>query len=172
LKILLLAMLVVALGIACSGGDDGNPAAQASLTTSTTATEPEQDAGDFLKEITERGLRGQYGRNWETLHPAHQAIVSRAKYDSCERQNDQGTGATKIDITVEDTYTEPVLVKGLGTVPSTAVTLRFSYDNPLTGKPAEEHATGHAVAVDGQWRWILKPQDYDAFVKGKCPPAS
>jgi hypothetical protein len=63
-------------------------------------------------------------------------------------------------------------VKGSGSVDSTAVTLRFSYDNPLTGKRAEEHATAHAVPVDGEWKWILTSQDYAAFAKGECPPDS
>jgi hypothetical protein len=48
--------------------------------------------------------------------------------------------------------------------------LRFSYANPLTGKPAEEHAKVHAVAVGGEWKWLLRPQDYDAYVKHECPP--
>jgi hypothetical protein len=130
---------------------------------------PEQDAGDYMKELTERALRGQYGRNWETLHPAHQAVVTREKYDSCERQSNESLG-TKIDIAVVETYEEPVLVKGSGTVDSTAITLRFTYDNPLTGEEVQEHATVHAVAVDGEWRWILTPQDYDAYAKGTCPP--
>jgi hypothetical protein len=78
--------------------------------------------------------------------------------------------AAKISVDVLETYEEPVLLEGSGTVDSTAVTLRFSYDNPLTGKPAEEHATVHAVAVDGEWKWILRPEDYGAYVKGDCPP--
>jgi hypothetical protein len=48
--------------------------------------------------------------------------------------------------------------------------LRFSCANPLTGKPAEEHAKVHAVAVGGEWKWLLRPQDYDAYVKHECPP--
>jgi hypothetical protein len=61
-----------------------------------------------------------------------------------------------------------VLVKGVGTVDSTAVTIRASYDNPLTGKPSEENDTSDAVAVAGEWKWILSPQGYDAYSKGTC----
>ena len=103
-KILVVVLLVVALGVAC-GGDGGDEAQPGPTTVST----PEQDAGAFMKEVTERALLGQYGRNWETLHPDHQAVVSRDKYDSCERQSDDGTGATKIDIAVVETYEEPVV---------------------------------------------------------------
>ena len=55
------------------------------------------------------------------------------------------------------------------TADSTAVTIRLSYNNPLTGKPAEEHATVHAVAVGGEWKWILGPESFNAYAKGECP---
>jgi hypothetical protein len=57
--------------VGCGGGDGGE---QASPTA--TRTTPEQDAGDFMKELYERQLRGQYGRVWESLHPSHKAVVS------------------------------------------------------------------------------------------------
>jgi hypothetical protein len=167
-KILVIALSIAALGVAC-GGDDEDSGTQAGGTTTTSALKPDEDAGDFIQEIFQRSLRGQYGRNWETLHPAHQKVVSREKYDACESQDDESVAA-KISVDVLETYEEPVLLEGSGTVDSTAVTLRFSYDNPLTGKPAEEHATVHAVAVDGEWKWILRPEDYGAYVKGDCPP--
>jgi hypothetical protein len=122
-----------------------------------------------MKELIQQALRGQYGRNWETLHPVHQAVVSRERYDTCESDSEESVGATKINVALVDTYEEPVRVEGDGTVDSTAVTLRFTYNNPLTGKPAEEHTTVHAVAVGGEWKWILTPKDYAAYRKGQCP---
>jgi hypothetical protein len=107
---------------------------------------------------------------WETLHPAHQAVVTRDRFDACNRDDDDGIGGTRIGVEVVETYPEPVAIKGTGKQSeSTAVTLRFSYSNPLTGKPAEEHRTVHAVAVGGEWTWILAPSTYDAYVKGECP---
>jgi hypothetical protein len=174
-KLVLMAVVLVAtLGVACGGGNGDGEEAQSAATNgeagTTTESKPEQDASAFMKELTERSLRGQYGRNWESLHPAHQAVVTRDKYDSCERESNESTGATKISIDVEDTYEEPVRVEGEGMVDSTAVTLRLTYDNPLTGKPAEEHGTAHAVPVEGEWKWILTDGDYKAYAKGQCPP--
>jgi hypothetical protein len=153
------------------GGEEATPATTGGSTAAdtTTVSEPDQDAGDFMKELTERSIRGQYGRIWGSLHPAHQAVVTRDKYDTCERESDGGT-ATRIEVDVEETYQEPVTVEGVGEVDSTAVTLRLSYNNPVTGKPAEEHATVHAVPVDGEWKWLLAPGDYKAYAKGQCPP--
>jgi hypothetical protein len=166
---LVIAFVVVALAAGCGGNGDNET--QANPTTTT----PKQDAGDFMKEITERSLRGQYGRVWESLHPAHQAIVSRERFDTCERDED-GTGATRITVKVVETYEEPVRVLGSTRQEgeseikdSTAVTLRFNYSNPLTGKPAEEHQTVHAIAVGGEWKWILGPQTFNAYVSGECP---
>jgi hypothetical protein len=160
------ALLFVALAAGCGG--DGDESAGTTTAGTTTTEEPEQDAGEFMKELYEQRLRGQYGREWETLHPAQQKIVTRNRYDACGRQSDNGAG-TRIETEVVDTYEEPVLVKGSGTVNSTAVTLRFTYNNPLTGKQAEEHQTLHAVQVGGEWKWILSPAGYDSYAKGNCP---
>jgi hypothetical protein len=168
----ILVLVLVAVLVASCGGGNGEDEPQAGKTTATTTTAPEQGAGDYMKELIEQALRGQYGRNWETLHPAHQAVVSRERDDTCESETEDSAGATKIDVAVVDTYEEPVRVEGDGTVDSTAVTLRFTYNNPLTGKPAEEHTTVHAVAVGGKWKWILTPKDYAAFKKGQCSPSN
>jgi hypothetical protein len=172
-RIVVLAFAVAALVAACGGGDDNQAATTTvdeSPASTTTNQEPEQDAGAWMKELTERSLRGQYGRNWESLHPVHQAVVTRDRYDRCERADDEG-GAVKITTEVVEIYEEPLKINGIpGITDTTAVTLRFSYNNPLTGKPAEEHRTVHTVNVDGEWKWILRPQDYNAYKKGSCPP--
>ena len=172
-RLLVTAVVVPWLLVGCDGNDgDDTEVSKTSTraTTTATTTEPEQDADDFMKELVQQSVRGQYGRAWETLHPAHQAVVSRERYDTCESENDESLGATKINVAVVDTYEEPVRIEGEGLTDSTAVTLRFTYNNPLTGKPAEEHATVHAVAIDGEWKWILTPKDYAAYNGGRCPP--
>ncbi len=176
-RIVALILLLLTLGAACGGDDDDDATQRATqqetesaTTTATTVEEPEEDAGDFLKEHSERTFLGQYGRIWESLHPDHKAIVSREKFLTCNQDTESFT--SEVDIEVVDTYQEPILIQGSGTVDSTAVTLRLSYDNPLTGKPAEENTTVHAVPVDGEWTWILKPADYAAYKKGNCPAES
>jgi hypothetical protein len=163
-KILVAVVCIVTFGVGCGGGNgDGEQA-------SPTRTTPEQDAGAYMKEVTERSLRGQYGRVWESLHPAHQAVVTRDRFDTCESQDEGGAGATRITVKVVDTYEEPVGIRGTDeTADSTAVTLRFSYSNPLTGKPAEEHQTVHAIPVGGEWKWIFDAPSYNAYAKGECP---
>jgi hypothetical protein len=90
-------------------------------------------------------------RGWPYPSPGLTARFTQV--EACERATGD-TGAIKINTDVVETYEEPWRVRGTDeTADSTAVTLRLSYNNPLTGKPAEEHATLHAVPVDGEWRW-------------------
>jgi hypothetical protein len=146
----LLSVLTVLALVGCGGGDGGE---QASPTA--TRTTPEQDAGDFMKELYERQLRGQYGRVWESLHPSHKAVVSREEFDACTRQNDGG--GTRVTVSVVETYDEPVRVLGSTheegeseIKDSTAVTLRFNYSNPLTGPPKNTRlSTPSQLAASG-----------------------
>ena len=50
---------------------------------------------------------------------------------------------------------------------STAVTVRIT----LTDGEDEETSTDtfHAVAVDGEWKWVLTPAGARAFKQGICP---
>ena len=137
------AALVAAVATGCGGNATGGG---------------KQSAADFIREVTTQFSRGQSGRLWDTLHPADQAIVSRARYTAC--QSNSGFDLQKVKIL--DNYTEPVDIAGKAT-PSTAVSVRATADDGVTT------ATMHAVAVNGKWRWILSPADYAAYKQGKCP---
>jgi hypothetical protein len=117
-------------------------------------------AGDFIRQVTTQFSRGQAGPLWDTLHPADQAIVSRARYMAC--QSNAGFDLTKFKVL--QTYADTVDIGGTAT-PSTAVSVRVTADDGITT------ATMHAVKVKGAWRWILSPSDYAAYAKGKCPSA-
>lgn len=115
-------------------------------------------AAAFVKRMTLEFSRGQSGRLWDELHPADQAVVSRALFVKCEGNEGFGLRTMK----VLDTYSDPTSVGGK-TQPATAVSLRVSSDDGVTT------ATMHAIWVGGKWRWTLQPADYAAYAKGKCP---
>lgn len=117
-----------------------------------------QSAADFISQVTTQFSRGQTGPLWDTLHPADQAVVSRARYMAC--QSNEGFDLVKLKVL--QTYSDSVAIAGKS-MPSTAVTLRTTADDGTTT------ATMHAVNVDGKWRWILSPADYAAYKNGKCP---
>ena len=54
-----------------------------------------------------------------------------------------------------------------GTRDSTAVTYRITVS--LGGDPERITGTGHLLAEDGAWRWILNDRDFKAYRAGRCP---
>ena len=117
-----------------------------------------QSAADFIDQVTTQFSRGQSGRLWDTLHPADQTIVNRARYMAC--QSNSGFDLKKVNVL--ETYADTVDIGGKAT-PSTAVTVRVTSDDGVT------NATMHAVKVSGRWRWIMSPADSAAYKRGKCP---
>lgn len=141
--VLATAALVAAVLTGCGGG--GTAGGQ-------------QSAGDFIRQVTTQFSRGQTGPLWDTLHPADQAIVGRARYMACHTSS----GFDLQKFKVLQTYADTVDIAGKAT-PSTAVSVRVTADDGVTT------ATMHAVRLNGKWRWILSPADYTAYKQGKCP---
>jgi len=117
-----------------------------------------QSAADFIGQVTTQFSRGQSGRLWNTLHPADQAIVNRARYMAC--QSNSGFDLKKVKVI--ETYADTVDIAGRST-PSTAISVRVTADDGVT------NATMHAVKVNDAWRWILPSADFAAYKHGKCP---
>ena len=167
----LLVVLALCLGVGCGGGDQKGAPAGGTEATPSVASEPSEDPGDFEKEIVTQSRFGQYGRVWQTLHPSHQAVASRAEFVACQSQTTPFEG--KLEIEVVETSDEPFRIPGqTSDVPSKAVTLRYTVKVPGVDEPQTATSTTHVVAVDGQWRWILTPKDYKAYKANRCARAS
>lgn len=138
--------LVAAVATGCGGGGGGGTAGG------------RQSAGDFIRQVTTQFSLGQTGPLWDTLHPADQAVVSRARYMACHTSS----GFDLQKFKVLQTYADTVDIAGKAT-PSTAVSVRVTADDGVTT------ATMHAVKFNGKWRWILSPADYAAYQRGTCP---
>ena len=108
--------------------------------------------------MTTQFSRGQAGRLWDSLTPADQAVVTRARYTAC--QSNEGFALQKFKVL--ETYADTIDVAGKPT-PSTAVSVQVTSDDGLTT------ATMHAVSVAGTWRWILPASEYAAYKQGTCP---
>lgn len=117
-----------------------------------------ESASTFVRQLTQEFSRGQAGRLWDDLHPADQAVVTRARFIGC--QSNQGFGLRKLKVL--ETYEESIPVAGKN-AESTAVSVQVTSDDGITT------ATLHAVPVDGKWRWILQPADRAAYRRGACP---
>ena len=141
-----LAVLAVAASAAVAAGCGGGGGASG------------PSASDFVKRVTQEFSRGQAGRLWDELHPAEQAVVTRARFIGCQ----QNEGFRLRKFKVLETYDETIDVAGRS-VPSTAVSVQVTSDDGITT------ATLHAVRVDGSWRWVLQPSDLAAYRRGACP---
>ena len=115
-------------------------------------------AAAFIQAVTTQFSRGQSGRLWDTLVPADQAAVSRARYMAC--QSNEGFEIQKFKVL--ETYADTIDLGGKAT-PSTAVSVQVTSDDGLTT------ATMHAVSVRGAWRWTLPAADLAAYRRGTCP---
>jgi hypothetical protein len=140
------AVLIAAVLAGCGGSGSGSTSGGG------------QSAADFIRQVTTRFSLGQTGPLWDTLHPADQAVVSRARYMACHTSS----GFDLQKFKVIQTYADTVDVAGKAT-PSTAVSVRVTADDGVTT------ATMHAIKLNGKWRWILSSADYSAYRQGKCP---
>jgi hypothetical protein len=147
LGVLAVAALTAGLATGCGSSSGGGAGAGS-----------KQSAAAFVSRVTTQFSRGQAGPLWDTLHPADQAVVSRARYMACESNE----GFNLLKLKVLQTYADTIDVAGKPTA-STAVSIRATADDGTTT------ATMHAVKVNGTWRWILSPAQYAAYAKGKCP---
>jgi hypothetical protein len=137
------ATLAVAAALAGCGGGSTQPS-----------------AGTVIKDAYQFQADGQYGRAYALLHPSHQALITRGRYEDCERQA-LIPQITRVE-TVK-TYTDPLDVLGIPQHTSEAVTVR------LTTAAGPVTQTNHAVKVAGQWRWIFSSAAVRAIKRGGCP---
>lgn len=131
------------------------------------ASEPEQQPVEFLESLFGHLYRGEHGAAWDTLYAAHQEVAPRAEYVACESNAPAFAGRLE-RVEVLDEREEDWRVSGESKPrTSTAVTYRITVS--LAGEPERFTATGHLLAVDGAWHWILNPTDFRAYRAGRCP---
>ena len=132
---------------ACGGARHCGAPRRASRPAAEAAAAPgggSQSAADFIGQVTTQFSRGQSGRLWDTLHPADQAIVNRARYMAC--QSNSGFDLKKLKVI--ETYADTVDIAGRST-PSTAISVRVTVGR-------RHHERDHARR-QGQRRVALDP---------------
>jgi len=169
-------LLVMVLLVACAPAavaPTANPPAIAAAQTPTppssppTATPmptPAESAEAFWTRLLPAQGRGEWAAIWDTLHPAHQAVVTKERFVSCSDLN-KWTGTTEMKVlsTREELFGPPEAGLQPPTL-TTALTIQASFDGD-----APELLTDHAWNLGGRWRWALHQPSYEAFRKGVCP---
>lgn len=135
----LAAIFTLLAAFAGCGGDDSGPSAGG------------QSAGDYVTKLLGYVDKGQWGPEWDSLHPAQQALVSRDAYITCATKK---TVPNVSAVKVLETYSEDVAIPGTSTrAASTAVTVEYTAS--LAGRKDTAKATFHVFVIDGHWRWVL-----------------
>ena len=130
-------------------GNDQSPESSADI--------PSEAATDAFERLIDYISKGQYGRAWDELHPAQQALVTRADYMLC-----RGDAIDEVKVVeILEEYDEDVPIPGTDlVVASTAITAELRLKSGLFEETTTD--TFHEIAVDGEWRWIVSdPDDYD-----------
>jgi hypothetical protein len=149
--------VAVAVGLAVwllAGGDSTN-------------AQPKEDPVAFLDGIVRGIVANDYGRVWQSLHPAQQRVAKRDAYIACEHRTQIAARLDWIKPLRAVNQQISVAGDGGGPVQSKAVTFELK----LVGEQQPFPVTVHAIAVDGRWRWILTPRRFETYRSGACPQA-
>ncbi len=139
-------LVAVLSGVGCTrGGDDSASAA--------------------VKRQLDNLDKGQYGRQWDELHPAQQAIVPRELFVRCLEEALRGRSVPDIRVVGEFQEDRP-LAGTPETVKGTAVVVQYPQAS-AGGQPREDRQTYYQVKVAGKWRWVMR--NPSAYQQGRCP---
>lgn len=126
---------------------------------------PLEEPDAFFKRLLGYELSGQFGKSWDMLHPAHQELVSRAKYASCSRDDFGSTRLAGVE-TVE-MYEQPIDIEAVPEKTSKAVTLKITLET--NGREGSSTHTFHAVRLPARWAWYFGNAHVAAYRDGVCP---
>ena len=145
-----LAALLAALAAGCGGGG---------------GSAPSEGAGAFITRILREEIKGQWGRQWGELHPAHQRLITRAQYVACSREMGTNIATGHEVFRVLDIQDDPIHIQGVSQRKSELVTISFHQQGKKTGGLTYRL---HAVAVGDRWTWILGGRFLTAVAHGRC----
>lgn len=158
-------LLVVTAACGGNGGEsDGSSTGGATSAPSTTVSPQERRraAEDAMKRQFDQVDRGQWGRQWEELHPAQQAFVPKDAFVQCSQKG----GLSIESLSILETFEERVAIPGT-TVQADSVAITAQVKARIGQLKDDFKQTFHEFEVNGQWRWTISdPEPYKA---GRCP---
>jgi hypothetical protein len=137
-----------------------------------TASQRGDSAEAVAVNVSHWNSEGQFGKVWDTLHPAYQRIAGRSFWQSCKVKQANSLSAMGIEfdagsVHATDSFTDTITLPVLGRVNVTAVTLAAKFK--LSGKVHSVTDTVNLTKVNGKWKGLWSPADYKAYKAHRCP---
>jgi hypothetical protein len=117
-----------------------------------------------MTRILREEIRGEWGKQWRELHPAHQALISQAQYVACSKRIGTDFATGQEIFRVLDVRDEAIRVRGVPQHTSKLVTITFHEPGRADGLTYHMHA----VSVNGRWTWILGVRFLSQLSHGRC----
>ncbi|HUG14189.1 MAG TPA: hypothetical protein VMM78_04150 [Thermomicrobiales bacterium] len=121
------------------------------------------DAEASVRLRLEQLSRGEYGKAWDTLHPAHQEIVSRQKFIECGRELALQRDPSVDSIIIIDARQQTKEIVWIGEVEVIEVEVDWRTGENL------RRSIDDVIEVDSAWRWVIGEPALRAFQSGVCP---
>jgi len=132
---------------------------------------PAEPAGKYMTGVVKDKLSSEYELAWESLYPRHQRIAPLEAYVACESLTPPA--GDFVAIKVLRTFDERIRIAGeKRKVMTRAVRVRVAVATATFPFPVMIDQTFHAIAVNGQWKWILSADQYAYYSEGTCPYSS
>ncbi len=147
-RLVLLALLALLAVAGCGGEED--PAAT--------------PAGAAQVRLNENLYDGRFEQAYADLLPAHQRIVSLARFIRCAKRASFVSVGDLQSIEVLDVFDEAVRIPGLRVRKAKAVRVRITSFSGET-----DTFVNHEVKVGGRWHWVLSDAAIQAYRSGACP---
>ncbi len=150
------ALLILALATSCSSNDQHVLPAP-----SATPVGGAHDLAGAQASVVEQFAdisRDDRGAEWDLLHPAHQALITRERWISCNSSRH-----LNLKVKVVDSKYVHASIPALGD--TDAWQLRID----ITGNIKETVESVYRVERDGRWRWVLDAPGVEHVRNGQCP---
>jgi hypothetical protein len=124
------------------------------------------EPGKLAQAALQAQILGQYGRQWQILHPRQRAAFRRAAWERCQRRShatDVALNMQPDDVRVVDEYDDVVTFPLLGRQKVRAVTLQVALGKR---KIADTVYTGR---YRGKWYGLIAGDHFRAYRAGRCP---
>ena len=164
--VIVAALGIVAVVTACATALLGSRLTAPESASAASQAMPQASPVAFLEQVIAQVVDNDYGRAWQTLHPAHQRVAPLREYVRCEERSPIPGRLSGIQI--DGVRDEQLRIAGAAPVDAKAVSLRITLRNLATGQREAVPATLHAVAVEGKWRWILPQRRYALYQANAC----